>query len=154
MTQNSLYSAFATSMPKHRFFTMRRFLLCATHRRIYRLARYGYKKEWVMMTEVKQLLILLSPQRYGRDSNPRPPAWQAGILTSWTTTPRFWDASCSSVFYRPLALRLLPFCECKVMNVSWTVQIFLKDFSILLEFCEKETKNHSVYPCNHASAYV
>ena len=25
--------------------------------------------------------------RYGRDSNPRPPAWQAGILTSWTTTP-------------------------------------------------------------------
>ena len=29
--------------------------------------------------------------RYGRDSNPRPPAWQAGILTSWTTTP-FWVA--------------------------------------------------------------
>ena len=26
-------------------------------------------------------------ERYGRDSNPRPPAWQAGILTSWTTTP-------------------------------------------------------------------
>ena len=25
--------------------------------------------------------------RNGRDSNPRPPAWQAGILTSWTTTP-------------------------------------------------------------------
>ena len=27
--------------------------------------------------------------RNGRDSNPRPPAWQAGILTSWTTTPFF-----------------------------------------------------------------
>ena len=26
--------------------------------------------------------------RNGRDSNPRPPAWQAGILTSWTTTPQ------------------------------------------------------------------
>ena len=25
--------------------------------------------------------------RSGRDSNPRPPAWQAGILTNWTTTP-------------------------------------------------------------------
>ena len=28
-------------------------------------------------------------KRYGRDSNPRPPAWQAGILTNWTTTPTF-----------------------------------------------------------------
>ena len=25
--------------------------------------------------------------RSGRDSNSRPPAWQAGILTSWTTRP-------------------------------------------------------------------
>ena len=25
--------------------------------------------------------------RTGRDSNPRPPAWQAGILTDWTTGP-------------------------------------------------------------------
>ena len=31
----------------------------------------------------------LARLRYGRDSNPRPPAWQAGILTSWTTTPLF-----------------------------------------------------------------
>ena len=27
--------------------------------------------------------------RSGRDSNPRPPAWQAGILTNWTTRPIF-----------------------------------------------------------------
>ena len=27
--------------------------------------------------------------RSGRDSNPRPPAWQAGILTNWTTGPYF-----------------------------------------------------------------
>ena len=26
--------------------------------------------------------------RTGRDSNPRPPAWQAGILTNWTTSPQ------------------------------------------------------------------
>ena len=28
--------------------------------------------------------------RPGRDSNPRPPAWQAGILTSWTTRPHIY----------------------------------------------------------------
>ena len=27
--------------------------------------------------------------RSGRGSNPRPPAWQAGILTNWTTGPRY-----------------------------------------------------------------
>ena len=32
---------------------------------------------------------LPSQKRSGRDSNPRPPAWQAGILTSWTTKPYF-----------------------------------------------------------------
>ena len=32
--------------------------------------------------------------RSGRDSNPRPPAWQAGILTNWTTRPKLF----SSVF--------------------------------------------------------
>lgn len=32
-------------------------------------------------------IICFDILRYGRDSNPRPPAWQAGILTSWTTTP-------------------------------------------------------------------
>ena len=26
-------------------------------------------------------------KRSGRDSNPRPPAWQAGVLTNWTTGP-------------------------------------------------------------------
>ena len=32
----------------------------------------------------KQLVIWIK-WRSGRDSNPRPPAWQAGILTNWTT---------------------------------------------------------------------
>ena len=32
-------------------------------------------------------------KRSGRDSNPRPPAWQAGILTYWTTGPIFWFIS-------------------------------------------------------------
>ena len=33
---------------------------------------------------------MLSLLRSGRDSNPRPPAWQAGILTNWTTRPCSW----------------------------------------------------------------
>ena len=47
----------------------------------------AFKKR--MRNEIRRLtfLILLSPLRCGRDSNPRPPAWQAGILTSWTTAP-------------------------------------------------------------------
>ena len=40
-----------------------------------------YTKQKALKFETSRLL------RYGRDSNPRPPAWQAGILTSWTTTP-------------------------------------------------------------------
>ena len=40
-----------------------------------------YTKQKALKFETPRLL------RYGRDSNPRPPAWQAGILTSWTTTP-------------------------------------------------------------------
>ena len=27
--------------------------------------------------------------RTGRDSNPRPPPWQGGILTNWTTSPNY-----------------------------------------------------------------
>ena len=33
------------------------------------------------------IAALLKSWRNGRGSNPRPPAWQAGILTSWTTAP-------------------------------------------------------------------
>ena len=38
--------------------------------------------------------------RPGRDSNPRPPAWQAGILTSWTTRPhkKWWDQQGSNLW--------------------------------------------------------
>ena len=49
--------------------------------------------------------------RYGRDSNPRPPAWQAGILTSWTTTP---------TFYRT---HYLLESECKGRCFVWNFQI-------------------------------
>ena len=31
--------------------------------------------------------MMIQKWRTGRDSNPRPPAWQASILTSWTTSP-------------------------------------------------------------------
>lgn len=42
-------------------------------------------------------IICFDILRYGRDSNPRPPAWQAGILTSWTTAPGLWDAAAIAV---------------------------------------------------------
>ena len=32
-------------------------------------------------------IICFDILRYGRDSNPRPSAWQADILTNWTTRP-------------------------------------------------------------------
>ncbi len=35
--------------------------------------------------------LCLNKWRSGRDSNPRPPAWQAGILTNWTTAPHWLD---------------------------------------------------------------
>ena len=40
-------------------------------------------------SESNLMFFLSKVLRYGRDSNPRPPAWQAGILTNWTTTPLF-----------------------------------------------------------------
>ena len=40
-------------------------------------------------SESNLMFFLSKVLRYGRDSNPRPPAWQAGILTNWTTTPTF-----------------------------------------------------------------
>ena len=49
--------------------------------------------------------------RYGRDSNPRPPAWQAGILTSWTTTP-YWEQSLVWTSLR------FPDCAAKIMAFS------------------------------------
>ena len=39
--------------------------------------------------------------RYGRDSNPRPPAWQAGILTSWTTTPLLIASAKVGIIFEP-----------------------------------------------------
>ena len=115
------------------------------------------KKEWVTKAEACQLLILLSPLRYGRDSNPRPPAWQAGILTSWTTTP-FWDLCRSSIImiFRPVLFRLpcgsclnlcfnvlvassvISFLHCKGKSFFWTVQIsvdILTNFYTII-FCK------------------
>ena len=36
--------------------------------------------------------------RRRRGSNPRPPAWQAGILTSWTTAPLWWKLQGSNLW--------------------------------------------------------
>ena len=50
--------------------------------------RNGYKKRMTNQIRRFKLVILLSLLRCGRDSNSRPPAWQADILTDWTTAPR------------------------------------------------------------------
>ena len=39
---------------------------------------------------ISEILFRKQNWRSGRDSNPRPPAWQAGILTNWTTAPIDW----------------------------------------------------------------
>ena len=61
------------------------------------LHSHGYRKEkeipnlttWNLnlknLIPWKTLLLL----RCGRDSNPRPLAWQASILTNWTTAPKY-----------------------------------------------------------------
>ena len=58
--------------------------------------------------------------RSGRDSNSRPHAWQACILTDWTTGPRF--------------LRTLFFCvcECKDTTFFYSDKIFLRKKCIFL----------------------
>ena len=46
--------------------------------------------------------------RPGRGSNPRPPAWQAGVLTNCTTGPQIWwafkDLNPGPIGYEPTAL--------------------------------------------------
>ena len=49
--------------------------------------------------------ITLKKWRSRRDSNPRPPAWQAGVLTSWTTGPRFIGGSNRTWTCDPLLVR-------------------------------------------------
>lgn len=51
-------------------------------------------------------IICFDILRYGRDSNPRPPAWQAGILTDWTTAPP--NSFTTTGFMTGLLLNLMP----------------------------------------------
>ena len=41
----------------------------------------------ILTKDALYLLSYSSKWRPRRDSNPRPPAWQAGVLTNWTTWP-------------------------------------------------------------------
>ena len=52
----------------------------------------GYSSPWGRLGGAYKKKVTSSEitfLRCGRDSNPRPPAWQADILTSWTTAPVF-----------------------------------------------------------------
>ena len=50
-------------------------------------------KRWLKPSYAHDFTFALSDnitiKRWRWDSNPRPPAWQAGILTNWTTPPNF-----------------------------------------------------------------
>lgn len=82
--------------------------------------RFGKMQSWVMLSKILlhllwQFIWLAGAERFelptpgfgdrcstnwttplklgwrcGRDLNPRPPAWQADILTNWTTAPSIW----------------------------------------------------------------
>ena len=82
---------------------------------LYKTVSIGYKKS----PRLGELL------RSGRDSNSRPHAWQACILTDWTTGPRF------------LRTLFVFVCECKDTTFFHTDQIFFEkkfhfSFNILI----------------------
>ena len=56
-------------------------------------------------------------RRCGRDSNPRPQAWQACILTSWTTAPFLFMHQTTAVVLN---------CECKCRTFFWICKYFIK----------------------------
>ena len=80
------------------------------------------KKEWATSSLKNLVAHLLSPLlRCVPDSNRWPPAWQAGILTSWTNAP-----SCS------FAIELASIASAKIANKSFpantSVQLSLNFF--------------------------
>ena len=62
--------------------------LLITSQLLYQLSYTSIYFEKFKFTNVCSHITLVNLKwRPGRDSNPRPPAWQAGILTNWTTRP-------------------------------------------------------------------
>ena len=59
-------------------------------------------------------------QRAGRDSNPRPPPWQGGILTNWTTGPKI----CRELYGGTIGT---PFAPCKAFTIQRTLFIGMCD---------------------------
>ena len=63
------------------------------------------------------LIFSVFIRRCGRDSNPRPQAWQACILTSWTTAPFLFMHQTTAVVLN---------CECKCRTFFWICKYFIK----------------------------
>ena len=64
--------------------------------------------------------------RSGRDSNPRPPAWQAGILTNWTTGPNCGDRiwTCDLRVMSPTSYRTAPPRDNKSYKVLHMLKVY------------------------------
>ena len=87
-----------------------------------RVSEESERREWVkrmseesVCKKASQNFERLFWRRCGRDSNPRPPAWQAGILTSWTTAPCDFASGTSCRFLE---------CGCKDRQFSLTCKLF------------------------------
>ena len=104
--------------------------------------RDGYKKRMTNQIRRFKLVILLSLLRCGRDSNSRPPAWQADILTDWTTAPRkLVTTSRGTLSGQPFCLSLewlvsLSFAVAKLGGFFDSTKSFCNFFAtFLIDFC-------------------
>ena len=94
----------------------------------------GNKKEFRIFTRNSLLL------RSGRDSNPRPHAWQACILTSWTTRPKCFQ---KRRFGRDSNPRPHAWQAC--ILTSWTTEPFLHRTTAVVLNCGAKIDSFSYY---------
>ena len=122
------------------------------------------KKARLTQPEGWTLVVLLSLLRCGRDSNSRPPAWQAGILTSWTTAPGLLPlykafGFCSSSETRCDSCRVvsLSFACAKLRPIFDSTKYFGKNLHEKLKFlCVKHSDwiVHRAVALNKTSVYL
>ena len=98
----------------------------------YRIEKYVRKEYWKGGRRNKK--------RSGRDSNPRPHAWQACILTSWTTRPKCFQ---KRRFGRDSNPRPHAWQAC--ILTSWTTEPFLHRTTAVVLNCGAKIDSFSYY---------
>ena len=96
--------------------------------------KHGNKKEFRIFTRNS------FSWRSGRDSNPRPHAWQACILTSWTTRPKCFQ---KRRFGRDSNPRPHAWQAC--ILTSWTTEPFLHQVTAVTLKCGAKIDSFSYY---------